>query len=358
MPRILFLGPNSLGSAGRSCSEGLRRLGCDVLDVDEETFIPQASRFTSRIGRRLLRFRMVREYNDQILRAAQVFHPDILLAIKGNYLLPDTLRNIGSMKVGLYNYYPDTSAFTHGKWIPRTLSEYDCVFYTKPFWRQDVTRAIKLKDAYFLPHGYDPALHRPLRLGPRDIEDFACDVSFIAFHTGYKEEILSRLIGLRPTLNLSIWGAGWRQRCRAPQLQRCIRGFHLPGESYSRGIQAARINLGIMAGIVEGASSGDKTTMRTYSIPACGGFMLHERNDEVLELYEEGREIACFASVEELAEKIDYYLAHPEERARIAAAGRARCVPAYSYDNRMAEILRWHSERQGISLPANVMVQA
>jgi spore maturation protein CgeB len=62
----------------------------------------------------------------------------------------------------------------------------------------------------------------------------------------------------------------------------------------------------------------------------------------VLELYYEGKEVACFASVEELAFKIEYYLAHPEERDAISHAGHIRCVPAYSYDQRMKEILRYH----------------
>jgi spore maturation protein CgeB len=96
----------------------------------------------------------------------------------------------------------------------------------------------------------------------------------------------------------------------------------------------------------------DETTTRTYEIPACGGFMLHERSPELQGLFEEDKEVACFASGRELAEKIEYYLAHPEERKAIAAAGHARCVPAYSYDHRVAQILRWHCRRAGISLPA------
>ena len=71
----------------------------------------------------------------------------------------------------------------------------------------------------------------------------------------------------------------------------------------------------------------------------------------MLRLYIENKEAACFDSVEELAEQIDYYLAHPIERESIARAGHARCVPTYSYDNRMTEILRWHSERDDIENP-------
>lgn len=343
MLRILFLGDNWYGSNARSCCEALRRLGCNVLDIDIQTFFPQLRSTSSRVVTRLLRPGLVREYNAYILQAASHFRPDILLAFKGNFIYAETLRILGRLGVSLYNYYPDSSAFSHGKWIPRSLPEYECVFYTKPWWYADVSQKLKLKNAQFLPHGYDPEIHRKVHLHPRDIQDFGCDVSFVATYTAHKENILRSLIRLRPNLNLAIWGNGWSESNKTKELERCIRGFPLLGESYIRGIQAARINLAIMSGLVTGVSSGDQTTSRTYIIPACGGFMLHERNREVLELYEEGKEIECFGSTEELAEKIDYWLAHPEEREKIAGAGRARCVPAYSYDARMAEIIRCHN---------------
>ena len=73
--------------------------------------------------------------------------------------------------------------------------------------------------------------------------------------------------------------------------------------------------------------------------------MLHERTPELLEFYEEAKEVACFGSAEELAEKIQYHLAHPQECEAIARAGHARCVPAYSYDRRIKEILGYHGNR-------------
>jgi spore maturation protein CgeB len=147
---------------------------------------------------------------------------------------------------------------------------------------------------------------------------------------------------ISPKLDLRIWGNGW-SRCKSERLKPHIQGWAPFGDQYIRAVQATRINLGIM-GIT--AEVHDTTSTRTYEIPACGAFMLHERNEEVLGLYEEGREIACFDSAEELAEKIDYFLGHPEERIKIANAGYARCVPAYSYDNRMAEVLRFHREHR------------
>jgi len=340
--RILFIGSNWYGSNARSCADSLRRLGHEVQDIDHDLFFPELKRFSSKAGLRLANFRLVDEFNDAVLRTAAHFPHDIFLAFLGSHLKAATLRTLRRPGVSLYNYFPDTSAFAHGDWLISSLPEYDCVFYTKPFWYDDATKHIPLKKGQFLPHGYDPLLHRPFDLDPRDIRDYRCDVSFIATYYPHKEKVLAGLVRLRPDIDLRIWGNQWTTRSKVPELRRCIQGFPLFGESYSRAIRAARISLAIMSGRVAGASSGDLTTSRTYTIPASGGFMLHERNDEVHELYREGEEIACFDSAEELAAKIDYYLGHPEERDEVARAGHERCVPRYSYDNRMAELLRWH----------------
>lgn len=348
MLRILFLGDNWYGSNARSCCESLRRLGHDVLDIDQQTFFPQVAKFTSRVVRRLLCFRMAEEFNLHVLSLAENFQPDIVLAFKGTYVYAKTLKSLSRRGIALYNYFPDTSAFAYGKWLPESLPEYDCIFYTKPFWYSDAIKRLKLKNGLFLPHGYDPVLHRKFEVDSRYISDCGCDVGFLAIHSKYKETLLDRLVRLRPNLNFFIWGEGWKDYCESPGLKGCIKGFGLYGERYSRAIQVIKINLAIMNGPCKGASSGDLTTSRTYLIPASGGFMLHERNPEVLALYKEHEEIECFDSAEELAEKIDFFLAHPQERERIARAGYGRCVPAYSYDNRMAELLEWHHERRAV----------
>src|SRR5829696_8072533 len=81
-------------------------------------------------------------------------------------------------------------------------------------------------------------------------------------------------------------------------------------------------------------------TSRTFEIPACGAFMLAERTDEHLRLFEEGKEAAYFGSNEELLEKVRYYLDHEDERRRIASAGRKRCLDSgYSHHERLKYML-------------------
>jgi spore maturation protein CgeB len=224
------------------------------------------------------------------------------------------------------------------------IPEYDCIFDTKRFWDDGLEKKINVRHRTFLPHGYDLQLHRPIPLSEKDHEDYACDVSFIGTYSPRKEPILKRLVQTMPELKVKIWGSSWLRYNRSAELRPYIQGEALLGDRYVKAILASRINLAIM-GITE--SFKDETTTRTYEIPACGGFMLHERTAEVQELFVEGKEIECFDSTTELVKKIQHYLAHPEEREAIARAGYARCVPAYSYDQRMAEILKWHEEHKG-----------
>ncbi len=347
--RILFLGENWYGSCARACCYALRRLGCAVTDIDLQTIMPQWRQLSNRAIGRLLRPRMVREYNQLILDCASQFRPDILLAFKGSFIESRTLETLRQSHVALYNYYPDTSPSAHDRILTESIRRYDCVFYTKKFWSLNPPAVLVGRPSVFLPHGYDPDVHQMRSLDPRDTADYGHDVTVVASHTLHKERLLSELVRRCPNLDLHIYGTRWVESSRSPELNTHVHGSALLGSQYAKALRASRISLAIMSGTVDGVAQGDETTTRTYEIPACGGFMLHERTPELQELYVEGKEVACFGSIEELASKIEYYLAHTEEREAIVRAGHTRCVPSYSYENRMREILRHHRRTKVLS---------
>jgi spore maturation protein CgeB len=107
------------------------------------------------------------------------------------------------------------------------------------------------------------------------------------------------------------------------------------GDDYARAICAFDINLCFLR-----KCNRDRQTTRSIEIPACGAFMLAERTDEHLRLFEEGKEAEFFSTEGELLDKTRYYLEHGDSRRNIAARGIQRCVrDAYSYPERLQKVL-------------------
>lgn len=343
--RILFEGERWLGSNADSSMWALRRLGHSVMDLDVSTIIPAWESFSLKVMRRLLRPLMMKEHNQQILSLAREFKPHIFLAFKGARILPETILALRGQGIATYNYYPDVSAFSHhAGWLPRTLQQYDCVFSTKSFLATDLeAQGYPIQHWKYLPHGYDPRAHHPVQVTPEDQARYGADVTFIGGQTPAKERLLAALMQAGPGLRLAVWGDRW-QRTRLPALRACVRGRGVTGIEYMKAISSSQILLGLLSEKQPGSSVGDQVTSRSFNIPACGAFMLHERTQEILQFYDEGREIECFDSPAELAEKIRFYLAHPDRRRAVAEAGYRRCVPAYSHDERLRTLLAWHRQ--------------
>ncbi len=84
--------------------------------------------------------------------------------------------------------------------------------------------------------------------------------------------------------------------------------------------------------------SGTQIKGRNFEIPGCGAFLLTGEADNLEEYYEDGKEIVIFKDVSDAAEKIKYYLAHDDERLRIARAGYEHTLREHTYEERFKKI--------------------
>ena len=334
--RIVYVGPLVEGG---TCLQRLRAfegLGHEVIAVD--TLPAPLSRLHRRLDVRLAQ-RLFGPFdharvNQQLLSLAGSVTPELLWVDKGLTLEPATLR-------GLRARWPGTrfAAFSpDDQFNPRNQSAAwrACL----PLWDVHVTtkrsnvpefRVAGARDVRLVQKGYSRFVHAPRPVTPADVERLGGDVGFVGWPEAERERSMRFLAahGVR----VRVWGPWDRWAPRPANLR--LEGRPLWGDDYARAISAFAINLCFLR-----KANRDRHTARSVEIPASGGFMLAERTDEHAALFEEGHEIAMFASDEELLEKVRWFLAHPQERERMADAALVRCrTSGYSYVERLGAVL-------------------
>lgn len=338
--RILFAGELWDGSDSNAYARALRRAGHSVTTIESANFLPTGWRSKwLRAARRAMEPWLIAEYERALIDMARHLSPQLFIGFKANYVTPTAMHAIKETGAVAINVYPDVSFMAHGPRLPKTLPLYDWVFTTKTFGLKDLESTLGVRSASFFPPAYDPEVHAPCVLDTADHALYQADVSFIGSWSPKKEMMMATLAQAVPDARIRIWGNTW-DRASSESLRSVIEGRAVIGPEYAKCVCASRINLALLSEQVPGASSGDLITHRTFAIPACGGFMLHERTAEITQYFEEGIDCALFGDNEDLVAKAQHYLDHESERAFVAEAGRARALRSgYSVDARVQEVL-------------------
>ncbi len=267
--------------------------------------------------------------NKKIMKAVEAKHYDIVWIDKGITVKPATLAHIKkvSPQTVIVSYSPDNMAMRHNQSrnYLKCLPLYDYVFTNKSYILKQM-EALGAGRVYFFNNGYESRFHHPRELSAEDCRRLGGEVGFVGVWE--KERCDSILYLADHGIKVRVFGTGaWRNYKDYSRNLR-IEDKTLQSDDYCKSLAAFKISLCFLRKM-----NDDRQTTRTMEIPACGGFMLAERTDEHLALFEEGIQAAFFSSDEELLEKCRYYLAHDDERRQIAAEGHRRCVES-DYSNK------------------------
>ena len=94
--------------------------------------------------------------------------------------------------------------------------------------------------------------------------------------------------------------------------------------------QLSDINFNCTSAQMKGA-----VNQRIFDVPCAGAFVLTDWREQMDELFTPGKEVIFYREPGETPELIRHYLAKPNERARIAAAARARVLAEHTYVHRL-----------------------
>lgn len=321
----------------------LRALGFNVNVVDSALLptTPAVDRFRGRVRNRLFQLGIhVRpadpaHVNSRVVNEARAAQWDILWLDKELNISRETMRTFRRLcpSALIFGFSPDDMFARHNQSrnFLESLPEYDAFITTKSFNVSEL-RSLGCGRVVFVGNGFDPDTFRPMALSGSDYVTLGGDVGFIG---AYERERAAYMLELAQLgLKVRVWGGGWeKMKDRHPNLR--LEFTHIFGDAFARACGAFKINLAFLRKL-----NRDQQTTRSVEIPACGGFMLAERTEEHLDMFIEGREAEFFETAAELHEKCRYYLERPEERLKVAEAGRQRCLSS-GYDNvsRLGEVL-------------------
>jgi spore maturation protein CgeB len=92
--------------------------------------------------------------------------------------------------------------------------------------------------------------------------------------------------------------------------------------------------------IVFNTAAVDDINMRVFESLATGSFLLTEWVPTLSELFQDGKHLVTYKTMNEAVEKAKYYLAHEDERERIAKAGMEEVLAKHTYQHRWDTILK------------------
>jgi len=339
--KVLYIGESWLGSCARSLREALvRSPGVEMDDINEDAWFTKPHSRWLRAINRVTKPVYQREFDAAILQRTRELCPAAVVVYKGSHVALGLIQAIRREGVRTINVYPDCSPHHQGETVKRALGGYDLVVSTKVYHPQHWATTYGYHNpCIFVPQGYDPILH--LRSSAPTNPRF--DVILVAtwrFEYGRLMRELAKYLA-DASVTVAIGGHGWAREWSNLPAHWVYLGARA-GQAYVEALRTARICIAPLTRkvTVEGMSQlGDVDTTRTYELAAAHCFFIHRRTDYAKTLYNEATEVPMFDSGDELARHVRYYLAHPEERAAMAAAAHRRAVPAYSMDERATEII-------------------
>jgi spore maturation protein CgeB len=331
MQKVLIVGQTQkLGRTEDVYGRGFSDVGCEVeyfnlQDADPSLRSPSLS---DRLAWRFAWQFMAQSANQKLLKAAENFKPDLIFVISPHLVQPQSIKAL--QKYGLvFVFFTDNPLDSHhthtNTWIKQGLTIWDAVF----IWSQELVIQLQnkgVKKVFFHPFCSDVSYHFPKKqLSP------IYDVAFIGNWDASRkrEKYLMAIADCR----LGIWGTDyWLTRCKEGSLNCFVKGMceyiQMPDV-----LGSAKMGLNILRPQNEMGHN-----IRTFEIPASGTMMLSERSQDLLNLFEEDKEVVYFSSPEELHQKVNYLLQNDHLINSIAEAGYKKSMQ-HTIKDRILDVL-------------------
>ena len=267
-----------------------------------------------------------RRRNQLLIRQARRFKPDIIWLSGGNSLIsPKTLARLKQEHDCKIIYVSGVSPIVFSHSIERQAARLYDLTLVNDYYHGIQWLELGAKRMECLPYAaIDPDFHYPRPSG-----ETICDVGFVGtlVPRSLYSERAAALESLRE-FDLGIWSMHGIPR----SLKAFHRGYAL-GEGMLRVLSAVKISLNAHGDFMRYGGN-----MRLFETAAIGVFQLVDDRPGISDWFKPGEHLATYRGLDDLQAKVRHYLAHDEQRRRMAAAARGHVLAHHRYDQRLARV--------------------
>lgn len=298
-------------------TESLRELGISykLFDQRKSNYLGKLIFVFSKFNSNFL-IKKQKLLNTRLEKKVSSYDPDLVLVVKGENLLPNTIKAI-KRKTVIVNWFSD-----YFKWFKQMDSWIQAYSYVFTGDNYDVITSRKkgFKNVYLLP----TAGSRNVQL----LNNRENDIAFIGAYSKKREETFLKLENLK----FKIWG---NKKWEDSSLKDCYMGKWL---KYPEILDVYK-NTKIVVNFHNEAMGKNRfLNLRIFEATSCGSLLITDFKKDILKYFLPDREIIIFKNNKDLCNKVKYYLKHSKEREVIAKSGYKRLNKDHTYNLRLTKM--------------------
>ena len=264
----------------------------------------------------------------RLAETVERLQPELILVVLGSQLSPKTVNLLRARTTAPIVCWCQDQMTTIGRQY-LVGAGYDAVFMKDRYLQELFARMVRSTPFHYLPEACNPRMHRTLPLTADDRRRYGCDVMMAGTLYYYRQEILRALAGF----DLRVYGN--RPDWLIDRLAGRRIGAEVKGDAKVRAARAATVALNTLH-----YAEVDSLNVRAFELAGIGAFQLLDHKPVLAEHFRPGEEVETFRDVDELVEKVRWFVRHPERARAIGDAGQRRAHRDHSYEARLDEIFR------------------
>lgn len=293
-----------------------------------------------------------KKYGEQLLSQCVQAKPDVFFVFNESKLSPFIIKKVKEKCKCMMVLALGDDPWDSIRWrsdFPHSLKYFDLIFSPEPSWNNNIRKVAPNAKIFWHFGGYDEQQFAKVSsedCSKSDYSKLSCEIAFTGSsyaekaEGAYRSDILSYLT----KYDLKIWGGdNWEYRFKFnPELKKAYQGGKLTFEELRKLYFLSDIFINLPAPQI---CFGFQP--RVFEIAGCGGFQIADSRLLLKYLFSED-ELITFDTIQELKDKIDYYLNNKNERDIKAEKLHQLVKKKYTWRNWANRILKAIEQNEGI----------